>query len=371
MIAPLHRKRIVFAGGGTGGHLYPALALARSLPSLEPVFLVPRDRGDEQRLNGEFRCVPMASPRFDRAPWLYPARLAVAVARARRVLRRQEAAAVVGLGGYASVPAALAARTLGLPVYLVECNAVPGKATRFLSRYAAGIGLASESARESLRPHRRCRVTGTPLRGESRGEATPSDFGLEPGLPTLLVLGGSQGAVGLNTRVVDGLAHCTGMGFQVLHCAGERDAARVRSRYDALDVRARVIDFLPDIGRAYAVADLLISRAGASTVAETLALGLPAVFVPYPWHKDHQQAGNARLAEATGAARIVEEADLDPPTLRRLVCEVLLDENERARMAEAARGLGKPEAARSMAAHLLESLGEAVAEPVLTAELGG
>ena len=104
MIAPLKKKRIVFAGGGTGGHLFPAVALARALPSLDPVFLVPHDRGDASRLRGEFPCLSIKSPRFDVRPWLYPAKLAWAVRRARRVLKRLKAAAVVGLGGYASVP---------------------------------------------------------------------------------------------------------------------------------------------------------------------------------------------------------------------------------------------------------------------------
>ncbi|MHC4549112.1 MAG: undecaprenyldiphospho-muramoylpentapeptide beta-N-acetylglucosaminyltransferase [Planctomycetota bacterium] len=371
MIAPLRRKVVVFAGGGTGGHLFPGLAVARALPSIEPVFLVPPDRGDAERIAGEFRTLSLPAPRLQPRPWLFPARLVRATQQARGFLRKLDAVALVGLGGYASVPGALAARSLGLPLYLMECNAVPGKATRFLARFATGIGLGAARARVNLPGAAPCRVTGTPLRGEVQAPADQRAFGLERHLPTLLVLGGSQGAEGLNSRVLDGMRTCPRRAFQVLHFSGSRDIDRVSAGYRELEIPARVIDFSPDIGRAYAVADLVLSRAGASTVAECTALRRPAVFVPYPWHKDRQQAHNAWEAVRAGAARIVEEADLDPPTLCEIVDEILLDEPQRRKMAEAAGAVARPQAARDMAAHLVESLGEALAEARWSAELGG
>jgi len=370
MIAPLKRKVVVFAGGGTGGHLFPGLAVARALHSVRPVFLVPPDRGDEARLAGEFETRVLAAPRVDRARLFFPARLLRAVRRARAVLRDVEAAAVVGLGGYASVPAALAGRSLGLPLYLMECNAVPGKATRLLARLAAGIGVGAERALDRL-PPRACRVTGTPLRAELRCPGDRAAFGLDPDLPTLLVLGGSQGADGLNARVPEGLRACSGHRFQVLHCAGPRDRDRVAAQYAAHGLRAHVLDFLRDIGRAYAVADLVLGRAGASTVAECAALQRPAVFVPYPWHRDRQQAHNAWELVRVGAARIVEEHELDASALRGIVERILLDEAARRRMADSARALARPEAAHAMAAHLLECVGPALGEGSWTAELGG
>jgi UDP-N-acetylglucosamine--N-acetylmuramyl-(pentapeptide) pyrophosphoryl-undecaprenol N-acetylglucosamine transferase len=178
--------------------------------------------------------------------------------------------------------------------------------------------------------------------------------------------------MGLNSRVLEGLEACADLEFQVLHFAGERDARRVRDAYRNLDRPASsVVDFLPEIGRAYAVADLVLSRAGASTVAECLALGKPAVFVPYPWHRDRQQLLNAHDAERAGAARIVEENDLDPATLREIVVDLLLNEERRGAMADASATLGKPRAAHLMAAHLVEILGEALAEPRCVAEFGG
>ena len=263
MIGPLRKKVVVFAGGGTGGHLFPAVAVARALHGVEPVFVVPHDRGDEERLSGEFRCIPMVCPRPDRGRLAFPGRFTVAVHRARRILREIGASAVIGLGGYPSLPTTVAARLRGLPLYLMEVNAVPGKATRLLARFAAGVGLGNEHARTRLPGRTRALVTGTPLRDELRAAGSPEEFGLEPGRPTLLVLGGSQGARGLNDRVLEGLGGCRDLDFQVLHCAGPRDAERVDVAYRTLGLRARTVAFLADIGRAYAAADLVLSRAGA------------------------------------------------------------------------------------------------------------
>jgi UDP-N-acetylglucosamine--N-acetylmuramyl-(pentapeptide) pyrophosphoryl-undecaprenol N-acetylglucosamine transferase len=161
LIAPLQRPVVVFAGGGTGGHLYPGLAVARALHGHDPVFLIPPDRGDAERVNGEFRVAVLRAPRPDRSRLLYPVRLAAAVARARGILTGLRASAVVGLGGYASVPAALAGRTLGLPLYLIQCDAVAGRATRLLARFAQGVGLGAERARDALAARIASRVTGT------------------------------------------------------------------------------------------------------------------------------------------------------------------------------------------------------------------
>ena len=371
MIAPLQRPVVVFAGGGTGGHLYPGLAVARALPGHEPVFLIPPDRGDAERVNGEFRIAVLRAPRPDRSRLLYPVRLAAAVARARRILTGLRASAVVGLGGYASVPAAIAGRTLGLPLYLMQLDAVPGRATKLLARFAQGVGLGSERAREGMPPGIACRVTGTPLRTETRARGDRREFGLDPALPTLLVTGGSQGAEGLNTRVIEGLKACRGRPFQVLHCAGAQDAARVEAGYREIGVRGKVLGFVGEIGRAYAVSDLVLARAGASTVAECAALGLPAVFVPYPFHRDRQQMWNALDLVRAGAARIVEEKDLDPVAFRALVDGILLDATERGAMSKAAATVARPQAASDMAAHVIETFGAALSEERWHAELGG
>jgi len=377
MIAPLRRNVVVFAGGGTGGHLYPAIAVARAMPSVQPLFLVPSDRGDEERLDGEFRSVAIESPRIDRGRVLYPARLARAVWRARSVLRDEEAKAVVGLGSYSSVPACLAARSLGLPVYLMAFDAVPGRATRLLTPIAKGIGLGSELARARFPLNAPCRVTGTPLREELRQEPDAAAFGLNPETPTLLVFGGSQGARDLNRRVISGIAASSELDFQVLHISGAEEQQLVSDAYETMGRRAVVKPFLgtatgpASMGAAYALADLVVCRGGASSVAECLALGKPAVFVPYPWHRDGHQARNAQAAARSGAAVVVEQDDLDVACVRGILQRYLVQPSERQRMADLAAAMGRPAAARSMAAHLIETLGDALAEPQVTVELGG
>jgi len=192
-------------------------------------------------------------------------------------------------------------------------------------------------------------------------------------LPTLLVFGGSQGARTLNRRVTEGLAACPHLDFQVLHVTGVDDEESVREAYQRMNRRASIRTFVKDMGAAYAVADLVLCRGGASSVAECLALGKPAIFVPYPWHNDRQQEVNARAAASAGAARIVNEEQLDPARFRALIEELLLSKTQREEMALRSRRMGRPQAhaARRMAAHLAECLGEALQEPSWTEELGG
>jgi UDP-N-acetylglucosamine--N-acetylmuramyl-(pentapeptide) pyrophosphoryl-undecaprenol N-acetylglucosamine transferase len=171
--------------------------------------------------------------------------------------------------------------------------------------------------------------------------------------------------------VIEGLAAGPREGFQVLHCAGAKDAQRVRAAYESMRLPGRVVDFLPEIGRAYACADLVLARAGASTVAECAARALPAIFVPYPFHRDRQQAWNALDAVRAGAARIVEEKDLGAEAFRGAVLGTLLDAAERGAMALASARVARPDAASDMAAHLIETFGVALGEARWHAELGG
>jgi len=371
MIAPIKKPVLLFAGGGTGGHVYPALALARALPMFEVLFVVPRGRGDAERIRGEFETIEMDLPRIDRERLRFPARFLRSVVKARRLLRSRDVAAVAGMGGYSAVPVCIAAKTLRKPFYLVELNAVAGKATRALARLASGVGLGDAAPLSTFQRHAPCRVTGTPLRMEAHLPASHDRFGLRSDSPTLLVLGGSQGSRGLNTRMLDAMRACEDLPFQVLHCTGSVDAERVRAAYRPLARHAVVLDHLDGIGSAYSVADVVIARAGASTVAECLARGKPTVFVPYPHHRDQQQHKNAESAVAAEAARLVREEELTPSAFRRVVAPLLVDVAARESMAHRAQALARPAAAEDMAGHLLETLGPALSERSWVAELGG
>ena len=360
---------VLVAGGGTGGHVFPSLAVAHALAArdVRPYF-VGTARGLEARLVPEagFGLQTVATPPLRRR--LHPglARLPVAVATAAAAVvtlaRRTDARAAVSFGGYVSVPLVLAARWLRLPLVVHEQNAVPGVANRLAARWATTVALSFPSARDRL-PRRVPTVfTGNPVRpglgqvdrGRLRAEAM-SAFDLDPARRTLLVFGGSQGAQRLNDALV---AATTGWsqpgGLQVLHATGrgqhaavERSWARARPADHGLHVRA--VDFIERMDLAYAAADVVLCRAGASSIAELTVLGLPSVLVPYPHATADHQTANARDLEQAGGARVLADADVDATTLRDAVAPLLTDPDRARRMGAAAAGFGRPHAADAVA----------------------
>ena len=275
---------------------------------------------------------------------------------------------VVGLGGYGSVAPVVAARLSGIPAVLLEQNAVPGVATKLLARFGAVTAAAFEGTERHVRGA--VVLTGNPLR---RGTMTPraahADFGLAPGLPVLGVLGGSLGAHGVNRRVADAvpaLVAATGglalrfAHFQVLHATGsDEDAALLREAYAAAGVRACVRPFFEDMGAVYGTCDAVLCRAGGTTVAELAVVGLPAVFVPYPHHRDPHQRENARALVERGAAALLREEDATPESITAEVAPLLVDLALRARRARETRRLGRPDAADRVVDLLLQLSGTA------------
>jgi UDP-N-acetylglucosamine--N-acetylmuramyl-(pentapeptide) pyrophosphoryl-undecaprenol N-acetylglucosamine transferase len=346
---------VVIAGGGTGGHLFPGLALADALRarSRQITFV-----GTAHGL--EARAVPAAG---------YPLRLlagrqlrgggpmravAALAATARGVrgatalLHEIRPRLVVGVGGYASVAVVLAAWLRRLPILLLEQNVVPGAANRFLGRLARRVCVGFAESLPFF-PRERAVHTGNPLRAgvlAAAGRLRPRGERLG-----LLVYGGSQGARQLNRATVDALrllgpAAAT---FAITHQTGTADVDEVRAGYAGLGIEATIVPFIDDMGAAYAAADLVVGRAGAMTCAEVTALGLPAVLVPYPHAADDHQRRNAEVLAAAGAAELILDHDLDgerlAATLRRFVAEPA----RRAAMAAEARRLGRPDAAARVA----------------------
>ncbi len=364
MIRSIGTPTVLLAGGGTGGHLFPGVATAEELTRRAPgsrVLLArtQKDAVSQHGLGVDLETVAVQSPRTPGNPLglpIWAGRLAHAVRLSGQVLREQRPHVVVGLGGYGSVAPVLAARAAGVPVLLLEQNAVPGKATRFLSWFGATTAASFEGIdRAGVRgtvlhtgnPIRRCVLAKRPAHEE---------LGLSPTLPVLAVVGGSLGASGLNARVaaaMPALIAATGgrdadgrARFQVLHGAGtEADAATLTSAYDAAGVRAVARPFFRDMGAIYGTSDLLVCRAGGTTVAEIAALGVPALFVPYPHHKDQHQERNALPLVAGGAASILRESALTPEALAAEAGPLLRDAALRMARADAARRLGRPDAA--------------------------
>jgi len=348
-------QRICLVSGGTGGHLMPALVLARAMQDAgcEPLLVTEGRDVERELLRRELPGLACRElPRSRPAAWSLPLWLARATWTARRLLRREGIAGVVSTGGRASVPVALAARSLRLPLFLLEQNAVTGRSNRWLQPLARRVYLGLPSAHA---PHPRAVELGTPLRsgfGRIDRKQARHTLGLTTDAPVVLVTGGSQGARVLNEVVPPALARL-GRDLQVVHLCGLRNEAAVRQLYAAADrVVAHVRPVAADMDRLFAAADLVICRGGGTTVAELMACGRAAVIVPYPHHKDRQQWHNARVLERRAAAHIVEQRDFDAAALVELAGPLLQQPEQLRLMGERAAQLARPDAAADILADM-------------------
>jgi UDP-N-acetylglucosamine--N-acetylmuramyl-(pentapeptide) pyrophosphoryl-undecaprenol N-acetylglucosamine transferase len=356
---------VLFAGGGTGGHLLPGVAAAERILALVPgariLFATTvRDEAGAWGASAGAERLSLASPRLPRGVTEvggFVAGFASSLGGSFAAMRRLGVDAVVGLGGYGSVGPTLAALLTGRPVVVLEANVVPGAANRFLTRLGATAAVSFEET-GGLLPKDRAVHTGNPLRAavlERRRD--PARFGLDPSAPVLAVVGGSLGARGLNRRVAAALPDLAAAGVQLLWVAGTEDAGPMGEEARRAGVRAAVLPYCGEMGTLYGSADVLLARAGGGVVAEVAALGVPTVFVPYPHHADRQQVRNAEALVAAGAARLVEEEALTPDRFREVVLPLLGDAAERERMAAAARSRGRPDAAERVARLVLDRVG--------------
>lgn len=367
------RTVVVFSGGGTGGHLYPALALAEALVALRPdvrPFFVGAARGVEASILPERRAEHVLLPvqGFQRGGGLRGLRalpaLAVSVVRTARLFRRLRPEAVVVTGGYAGGPAGMVAGALRIPLVLQEQNAVPGVTTRMLSRWARRIHVAFPEAVALLpsRARQRTVVTGNPVRPASsvaRDEARTA-FGLPQDGPVVLVVGGSQGSIALNRLVLDAVRGVVRgdltrpEGLTVLWSTGPRHHADVQ---DALASAGspgwvRAVPYIQDMPTALAAADLAVSRAGAMATAELLNQGLPAILVPLPTAAADHQSMNAEALAHAGAAVVAREEGLTGAGLWAHVVDLAAGDSLRVRMGAAALQRARPTAATEIAADI-------------------
>lgn len=359
---------VLVVGGGTAGHIEPALAVAEAVTALDPaarVTAVGTPRGLETDLVPR-RGVPLELvdpvplPRKPGADLLrLPVRLARAVRGARAVLRRTDADVVVGFGGYACVPVYLAAATARprVPIVVHEANARAGLANKLGARFAVATLAAVRGSGLDAR------VVGNPVkrsvsgldRAALRAEARQF-FGLDPDAPTLLVVGGSQGARSLNTAMAGVAEEFPRAGVGVLHAVGPKNVDSA-PRVEGPGPAYVSVPYVDRMDLAYAAADLVLCRSGAITVAEVSAVGLPAVFVPLP-HGNGEQALNARDLIAGGGALMVDDADLDPDYLREKVLPLALDRDRLAAMSTAAVSGGSRNAAEVVATIALDAAGK-------------
>jgi UDP-N-acetylglucosamine--N-acetylmuramyl-(pentapeptide) pyrophosphoryl-undecaprenol N-acetylglucosamine transferase len=354
MSAPL---RVLIAGGGTGGHVFPALAVAEALldrvPGSEVCFVGSRG-GLEERL------VPAHGHRLEllrigklRGEGLVRAlrtlaTLPLAGLEALALCRRFAPDVVVGVGGYASGPIVLAAAALGLPTLLLEQNSIPGTTNRVLSRVASRVVIAFRHAARYL-PEDRTLLLGNPLRPALRAALERPRERAAGAARCLVVVGGSQGAHALNELCVSAAPQLARAlpGLRIIHQTGASDLESVRRRYREAGVEARVEPFIAEMAEVYREADLVLGRAGATTIAELTVAGLPAVLVPYPHAADDHQAQNARELVDAGGALCLRQESLAPGELAVLLGELLADDGRLERMARAMRGCAFPEAANA------------------------
>ena len=359
---------IVIAAGGTGGHVYPALAVAAELRALSPeleITFMGTEAGLESRVvpAGGWKFLPVKAYPWRRSrPWTLAIASLGAVTgaiTASRILRRLGAGAVFSTGGYASSPVLLAAAVAGIPIVLHEPNAQPGVVTRMFGRMAARVTVVSGEAGRRF-PASRTEVTGVPVRRSlfsvGREEAR-KNLGLA-GEFTLLVLGGSQGAGAINTALVSALPHfkpAQGR-LSIIWACGKKDYDRARDVARTASVTVKPFSYIDDMGTVLAASDAVLGRAGASATAEMLVAGLPALLVPYPFAAADHQRRNAEAIARSGAARVLPEASLTGESLAREVM-ALVDNPEMAeKMAAAARIAGKPDAARTVAGAVLSAM---------------
>jgi UDP-N-acetylglucosamine--N-acetylmuramyl-(pentapeptide) pyrophosphoryl-undecaprenol N-acetylglucosamine transferase len=340
--------RVIVAGGGTGGHLFPGLAVADALADRRRcrVTFVGSSHGIEIRVVPKrgypLRTLPVRALRGQG-----PVALAASVLRlpacwvaARRILEEIRPDLLVGVGGYASAPAVVAGWSRRTPTVLLEQNAHPGATNRVLARFADRI---CASFPESVRyfPAERTILTGNPVRPPV-GQDTKRRGGF-----SVLIFGGSAGAHRLNEVGVEAMALVATAGGppRIVHQTGEADLESVRDRYRELGLDADVRSFIDDMAAAYAGADLIVCRAGATTLAEITALGKAALLVPYPYAADDHQRKNAESLVERGAARMILDRDLSARRLAEAIAELRAAPDRLAEMAERARAAGRPDAA--------------------------
>lgn len=349
--------RVVIAGGGTGGHVIPALAIGRELQARygAELLFIGTARGLETRLVPEagftlklvqVGALKNVSP-LTRLKTLFD--LPRAVLAARRMLRDFRPDVVIGVGGYASGPAMIAALLKGIPTLAFEPNAVPGFANRAVGKWVSAAAVHFE---DTKRYFRSAQVTGVPVRSEffQRSEAA--------GSKTLLITGGSQGARAINRAVCAALPELAKIpGLRIMHQTGERDFEETRAAYEKAGVEAKVSAFIQDMAAAFGEAALILCRSGASTVAEVAAAGKPAIFIPFPFAADDHQTKNAEALAASGAAVVLPEKEMTPQALAAKVAELMTDPARLRKMSASAKGQahrGAVEAIAEMVKRLAE-----------------
>jgi len=358
--------KILIAGGGTGGHVFPGIAVAEELQRIQPnceiVFAGTR-RGLESQAVPEagFRIRYLVTSGFPRRQWwLWPGAIlanVIGFLQAIVLISTENPQAVLGTGGYVSGPVSFAAKLLGRPLILQEQNSIPGLANRMLARIADEVHLSFLEARPHFARKDHLKITGNPVRAHILSgdkESALREFKLQPGKPVVFVFGGSLGAKRINEAALETMRRLKGrVDVQFILQTGRPDYDRARAVVEQEQLPAAVLPFVKKIHMAYAAADLVVCRAGAMTLAEIAVCGLPSILVPYPFAAhNHQQDNAANLADR-GAAVMIPDAELTGERLAKDLAHLLADRQALSRMSANARLFARPDAAARLAKTLV------------------
>jgi UDP-N-acetylglucosamine--N-acetylmuramyl-(pentapeptide) pyrophosphoryl-undecaprenol N-acetylglucosamine transferase len=354
----------VIAAGGTGGHLFPGLAVGEVLIARghRVMLIISEKEIDSLATQGR------TDFRIERVPGVglqskSPVALLKFVLKFRAGLRHVKALyrdfapqAVLGMGGFTSTGPLLAGRARKIPTFVHESNAIPGKSNRLNARIVTRVLLGFEECAKFF-PAGKCTVTGTPIRTSLTNRLDKMQalaaFGLAPGRPTLLVMGGSQGAHGLNQAMLDSLFHVGTTPFQVIHLAGKQDEELVRHTYKREHINAFVAAFHHRMEEAYSAADFAISRSGAASLTELSHFALPSILIPYPFAAEDHQTFNANIFERAGAATLLKERETSGETLAKKLLWFLDDPQRLADMSARSASLAPQNAAARVADTIL------------------
>lgn len=358
---------IVISGGGTGGHIYPAVGLAEALVKLEPgikiCFIGGADRLESTIIPQHgFSFLPISVAGFPRKltwKWLpVLGRASRGFAQSLQLLSNLKPSVVVGTGGYVSGPVLFAASRLGIPTAIQEQNASAGLTNRLLARWAEMAYLAFHSAANEF-PAKMVKITGNPIRPQitscARSLATYEKLGLDPNRKTIFVTGGSQGAHAINQTVISMLPELAPVHprLQLIHQTGKSDYQQVRERYVGLPLQHLVQPYFDPIGEIYSITDLMVCRAGGMTISEITACGIPAIFIPLPSTPGNNQEANARVVSDSGAGVVLNQKNLTGRLLAEQITGITENPIKHQQMSEASRQFGNPHASEEIAKSIL------------------
>ena len=349
--------RFLFAGGGTGGHLYPAIAVADEIKRLKPeseILFV----GTKSKIEG--RVVPKLgygfksiwikgfARKFNIKNLLFPVKLLVSLVQSLFISFRFKPRVAIGSGGYVAGPAIWGASVLGAKVILMESNSYPGVTTRLLERYADEVNISFEDSKKYLRRPDKIKLTGNPVRselGSSTKEESKKSFGLDENKFTILVLGGSLGAASINNSVAECVEELENKSLQIIWQTGKN----YYHSYKNINLDSvKILDFIEDMNKAYSACDLLVARAGATTIAELTVLGIPSILIPSPHVAENHQYYNAKSLADNNAAVLIKDSDVKS-LLKDKILEVVANKKLLNSLSENAKRISKPDAANVIA----------------------